>query len=149
MKPAEGGCLCGAVRYRASGEAFHSTLCHCSSCRRAAGAPMVAWITVRDEEFVLTRGTPIRYRSSPAVVRTFCGACGTPLTYQHTSFPDEVDVTLASLDDPSASPPADHTWTSQKLPWLALGDDLPRFPRSRSDGASGRTSRKGPETGRS
>ena len=128
----EGGCLCGAVRYRASGEAFHSTLCHCRSCRRAAGAPLVAWTTFRNAEFALTRGTPIRYRSSPPVVRTFCGACGTPLTYQHTSFPDEVDVTVASLDDPASFAPADHTWTSEKIPWLALGDALPRHPRSRS-----------------
>jgi hypothetical protein len=134
MKPAEGGCLCGAVRYRAGGEATHGTLCHCNSCRRAAGAPVVAWTTFQPAQFEFTRGTPARYRSSPPVVRSFCAACGTPLTYQHASFPDEIDVTVASLDDPSALPPADHTWTSHQLPWLALGDDLPRFPRSRSDG---------------
>jgi hypothetical protein len=133
MSPvAEGGCLCGAVRYRASGEASHPTLCHCNSCRRAAGAPLVAWVTFPQAEFAITKGPPTRYRSSPPVVRTFCGACGTSLTYQHTSFPDEVDVTVASLDDPASFAPADHTWTSEKIPWLALGDALPRYPRSRS-----------------
>ena len=88
MKPVvEGGCLCGAVRYRASGESDHPTLCHCNSCRRAAGAPVVAWTTFPPSRFEFTKGTPARYRSSPPVVRTFCSTCGTPLTYQHTSLP--------------------------------------------------------------
>jgi len=127
----EGGCLCGAVRYRASGESSHPSLCHCNSCRRAAGAPLVAWATFPPTQFAFTKGTPARYRSSPPVVRTFCPTCGTPLTYQHASFPNEIDVTIASLDDPSAFPPADHTWTSERIPWLELGDHLPRHERSR------------------
>ena len=132
MKPdAEGGCLCSAVRYRASGEASHPTLCHCNSCRRASGAPLVAWVTFPIAQFAFTRGAPARYRSSPPVVRTFCSGCGTPLTYQHDAYPGAIDVTVASLDDPSAFPPADHTWTSEKIGWLSLGDSLPRHPRSR------------------
>lgn len=127
----EGGCLCGAVRYRASGESSRPTLCHCNSCRRAAGAPLVAWTTFPPDRFEFTKGTPARYRSSPPVVRTFCARCGTSLTYQHTSFPDEIDVTIASLDDPAVFPPADHTWTSERIAWLELADGLPRFPRSR------------------
>ena len=127
----EGGCLCGAVRYRAAGEASHPTLCHCNSCRRAAGAPLVAWVTFPLAQFAFTKGAPARYRSSPRVVRTFCPTCGTPLTYEHDSLPGTIDVTVASLDDPSAFPPADHTWTSEKIAWLALGDGLPRHPRSR------------------
>ena len=43
----EGGCLCGAVRYRISGSPLSSVNCHCESCRRASGAPAVAWISRR------------------------------------------------------------------------------------------------------
>jgi hypothetical protein len=128
-----GGCLCGAVRYRAGGEASHPTLCHCASCRRAAGAPVVAWVTFPRADFAFTQGTPTRYRSSPPVLRSFCATCGTPLTYQHDAHPGEIDITVASLDDPSAFPPADHTWTSEQLPWLELGDALPRHRRSRHE----------------
>ena len=132
MKPhPEGGCLCGAVRYRAGGEASHPTLCHCNSCRRAAGAPLVAWVTFPLAQFAFTKGAPARYRSSPRVVRTLCPICGTSLTYQHDSLPGEIDVTVGSLDDPSAFPPADHTWTSERIAWLELGDALPRYSRSR------------------
>jgi hypothetical protein len=127
----EGGCLCGAVRYRASGAATHPTLCHCNSCRRAAGAPVVAWVTFPLAEFSFTKGAPARHRSSPPVERTFCLSCGTPLTYRHSKYPKEIDVTTASLDDPAAFPPADHTWTSERIAWLELGDRLPRHARSR------------------
>jgi hypothetical protein len=130
---AEGGCLCGAVRYRASGASGHPTLCHCRSCRRASGAPVVAWVTFPRGAFAFVKGTPVRYRSSPPVLRSFCGACGTPLTYEHADFPDGVDVTTASLDDPERFPPADHTWTSHHLSWLPLSDPLPRFPRTRHE----------------
>ena len=126
-----GGCLCGRVRYRAGGAVTHPTLCHCRSCRRAAGAPLVAWVTFPLADFSFTRGVPARHRSSPPVERTFCPGCGTPLTYQHAQFPAEIDVTVASLDDPSAFPPADHTWTSERIVWLELGDRLPQHERSR------------------
>jgi hypothetical protein len=69
-------------------------------------------------------------------VRRFCGACGTPLTYEHADFAGEVDVTAASLDEPAAFPPADHTWWSERVAWLALDDGRPRFLRSRSGGAA-------------
>jgi hypothetical protein len=122
------------VRYRASGAASHPTLCHCASCRRAAGAPAVAWVTFPAAAFAFERGAPVRRRSSPPVVRTHCGACGTGLTYEHDGFAGEVDVATATLDDPSAFPPADHTWWSERIPWLAIADALPRFPRARGDG---------------
>ncbi len=128
-----GGCLCGAVRYEARGAGFHATLCHCASCRRAAGAPVVAWVSFAAAGFRFTRGTPGRHRSSAQVERSFCAACGTPLTYRHDTLPDEVDVTTASLDDPSAFPPADQTWTSERLPWLTVASDLPAFARTRRD----------------
>ena len=83
----EGGCLCGALRYRATGEARFSTLCHCASCRRAAGAPAVAWVTFAEGSFAFTRGEPVQFRSSPPVVRSFCGRCGTPLSYRHDALP--------------------------------------------------------------
>src|SRR5262245_61945719 len=127
----EGGCLCRAVRYRASGETRDAAFCHCDSCKRAAGSPVVAWVTFRPENFAFTRGAPTRHRSSPPVERTFCGTCGTPLTYQHTSFADEIDVTIASLDDPSAVAPADHIWTSERIPWFKIGDQLPQNPFAR------------------
>jgi hypothetical protein len=96
---------CGAIRYRAAGDPTDATLCHCRTCRKAAGAPLVAWVTFPARDFTIVTGEPIRYRSSPKVVRTFCGECGTPLTYAHTDFPSGIDVTVCSLDEPERFPP--------------------------------------------
>jgi catechol 2,3-dioxygenase-like lactoylglutathione lyase family enzyme len=131
----EGGCLCGAVRYRATGTPSLATLCHCTSCRRAAGAPAVAWVSFPTRSFAFTQGEPVRFRSSSPVRRSFCGRCGTPLSYEHDAFPQGVDVTTASLDAPERCPPLDHTWVSERLPWWRPEPRWPEFPKSRFDGA--------------
>ena len=126
-----GGCLCGEIRYEAGGELFHSTVCHCAMCRRAAGAPMVTWFSVPRAEYRIVRGTPARYASSEQVIRSFCSHCGTSLTFQTGEYPDEIDITTASLDDPEAMPPEDHTRTATRLRWVQLGDRLPDYPDRR------------------
>ena len=127
----EGGCLCGATRFRVSGPVTNLCCCHCRSCRLAAGAPFVAWGTFETARFGLLRGELARYRSSKSVVRSFCSTCGTALTYTHDARPGELDVALVTLDDPGALRPECHIWTSHKLPWVALGDGLPEHPEWR------------------
>jgi hypothetical protein len=127
----EGGCLCGAVRYRVSGAARDLCYCHCRSCRLSTGTHCVAWATFERDRFELLRGVLASRRSSPPVVRSFCAACGAAITYAHDATPRELDVTLASLDDARGLAPACHIWVSHKLPWVALGDGLPQFPERR------------------
>jgi hypothetical protein len=124
-----GGCLCGAVRYRAVGAPRYLCYCHCESCRRAAGAASVPWATFAGGQFELTAGAPLEHRSSAHVRRGFCGVCGSPLTYRNQARPDEVDVILTSLDAPGLLAPAAHVWVEDKLPWVRIDDDLPQHPR--------------------
>jgi len=131
-----GGCACGAIRYEVKGTPYHRTLCHCADCRRAAGAPAVAWFSVHAGALALVRGEPALHRSSPPVERGFCGACGTQLTYRHDDYADEVDVTTCSLDDPEACAPEDHTFAARRLHWLRVADGLPAYPRTRSEGGA-------------
>lgn len=128
----EGGCLCGAVRYRISGSPSSSTYCHCESCRRASGAPAVAWITVTRPELEILSGTPTIFHSSPHVTRQFCGICGTALTYETTDSSNTIDVTSASLDDPNAFPPTAEIWLEDKPAWVATNARLDQFTRSSS-----------------
>src|SRR4030095_9898552 len=132
----QGGCLCGAIRYRITGLPVARSLCHCRSCRLAAGAPSVAWIVVRRSDFAIVTGEPARFRSSPSVVRTFCGKCGTPLTYQNDDSPDTIDVTTATLDLPEAFPPTREIWLDHKLAWERANENLQQFPRSSSKRSS-------------
>ena len=113
----KGGCFCGQVRYRGSVAPLHSTVCHCESCRRAAGAQSVAWITLPASAFEWTAASPVQFESSPGVWRTFCGQCGTSLTYTHRDRPGEIDVTTASLDDPETFPPTREVFAEHKLSW--------------------------------
>jgi hypothetical protein len=129
----KGGCYCGKIRYEATGLPFHETICHCSICRRTSGAPFVAWFSVRTAEFRFVFGSPKQFRSTPEGMRSFCGDCGTPLTFQRVDCMDEIDITTCSLDDPEAAAPRDHTRASSRLKWVRVGDDLPEYPESRSD----------------
>jgi hypothetical protein len=131
----EGGCLCGAVRYQAEGASLARTLCHCRSCRLASGAPTVAWAVFRSDQFRFTAGSPASFRSSPGVTRTFCGACGTPLTYQRSSAADTIDVTTATLDRADDHAPTMEIWVEHRLAWQGLNMALKHYARS-SVGAS-------------
>jgi len=124
-----GGCLCGAVRYEVSGAVRSLCYCHCASCRRASGAPMVPWGTFDRERFRLTRGELREYRSSAEVTRGFCARCGSSLTYQHTARGKDIDVTLATLDAPERLAPEMHVWVGEKIPWVTINDQLPQFIR--------------------
>jgi hypothetical protein len=112
-----GGCLCGAVRYRVTGAPTSSVICHCASCRRASGAPTVAWLTFERPCFEIIAGEPVAFRSSPGVVRRFCGSCGSALTYQNDKSPTGIDVTTATLDEPGRFPPTAEVWLEDHLPW--------------------------------
>ena len=123
-----GGCACGRVRYEITGPIYHETVCHCVDCRRAAGAPLVAWFTAVRADLRFTAEEPRLRRSSDRGKRGFCAVCGTPLTFMADELPDEIDIATVSLDDPNLAAPRDHTWTSQRLPWIVLADDLPQYP---------------------
>ena len=126
----EGGCLCGTIRYRATAEPTARTLCHCESCRRASGAPTVAWVIFPAAAFAIVAGSPRKHRSSEHVTRSFCGDCGTPLVYRSDRRPDVVDVPTATLDEPDAFAPEREIWTGEKLVWEVINASLPQFPRS-------------------
>ncbi|GLU33718.1 GFA family protein [Trinickia caryophylli] len=125
----EGGCFCGRIRYELLAAPFSSLICHCMDCRRIAGAPFVAWLTVKASELRVVRGEPKAITSSAEVMRTFCGHCGSQLTYRHAKHAGEIDVATGTLDEPAAVPPTLHTWVSQKLPWIVLSDGLPQYAR--------------------
>jgi hypothetical protein len=111
--------MCGQVRYRLTAEPESSTVCYCGDCRKAAGSQSVAWVTVPAAAYQVVSGEPARFESSLNVLRTFCGRCGTSLTYQNTKHGNSIDVTAASLEDPGAFPPSGLVYASQKLPWDA------------------------------
>jgi hypothetical protein len=122
-----GGCFCGAVRYAIAGTPQWAAHCHCRDCQRAAGAPFVTYIGLLRPQVTWNGAAPMSFRSSPGVVRQFCRACGTSLTYEGARWPDEIHILAATLDDPGLIAPQAHVYVAEKLPWVRLSDGLPRF----------------------
>jgi hypothetical protein len=118
------------VRYRITGNVIDSGYCHCRICQRSVGAPVLAWITVKMDEFAYTKGAPASFRSSPKVLREFCQSCGTQLALRCEG---KIDITSASLDDPSAHAPDYHIWRMSRIAWFETTDDLPRHDGSGPD----------------
>lgn len=127
MTEMTGGCLCGAVRYRLADTPSTSGVCHCTTCRRASSAPSLPYAGVARLAYLVTRGNPVTYRSSARVLRSFCGTCGSPLTYFREDQPDKIDIMTCTLDNPEACPPTEHVWMSEKLSWEAVADGLPTY----------------------
>ena len=130
--PLSGQCLCGAITYQVSGDPVLVALCHCADCRRAAGAPMVAWATFPETAMVVTAGSPKTINSSGSAMRSFCPDCGSGLFYRNPAvLPGLVDIQTATLDNPEALPPTLHIQTAERIGWMLHINDLPecsRFP---------------------
>lgn len=125
-----GGCLCGAILWRASAAPMRTVSCHCAICRRVSGAAFLTFVHFPAGAFAWVGGAPTRYRSSADAERGFCPRCGSTLSMHEAILPDRVQVTLGSLDTPDAVRPDDHVWTQSQLSWLRLDDPAPRFARS-------------------
>ncbi|MBO0346115.1 GFA family protein [Roseibium sp. CAU 1637] len=94
-------------------------------CQKALGSPYATLVTSRDLTY--TRGKPTYFQSSDKVRRGFCGACGTPLTFEFDGF--DPDITVTSLDDPSAMPPVVQLAVESRLPWC---EDVSQLPQENS-----------------
>ena len=125
-----GGCHCGAIRYEAEGEPLHHALCHCTDCRRHAGAPMVGWAMFRSEQVRVTKGEAKAYASSEHGRRHFCADCGTGLYYTNAEMlPGITDIQSGTLDDPAAIPAQVHIQTADRIGWMESAHALPQFER--------------------
>jgi hypothetical protein len=125
-----GGCHCGAVRYSVNGEPQHVALCHCSDCRKSAGAPVVAWAAFAESDVTVTQGETKTFNSSGNTLRSFCADCGTGLFYRNQDFlPGIIDVQAATFDDPDAFPAGAHIQTAEQIGWMASAHELPKFER--------------------
>ena len=119
-----GGCLCGDVRFYASGPPRRVTHCHCDMCRRAVSAVVATFATFESSR-VDWRGQLARYDSSDRAWRGFCARCGSSLCFGYKPRPERIYVTLGAFDDPNAYPAGFHDHLDQKLSWLTIDDHLP------------------------
>jgi hypothetical protein len=122
--PTEGGCLCGAIRFRLLGPPYAVDFCHCHSCRKHSGAPASVFADCKRDVVELIKGEVTRHCSSPGVLRGFCGTCGSVLTYENEKLPDEIHIYIGALDHPEDFPPnAKPSFPEERVSWFhAQGD---------------------------
>jgi len=129
-----GGCLCGAIRFRLTGDPVDGNICYCTQCRRQTGSPMAAFATYPADRLELLTGTPASYRASSFATRQFCRDCGSPLTWRRDG-QDKVDVFLGGLDHPERMPkPPKQLWTQHRIPWVPEMSEIQAFSKSQTEG---------------
>ncbi|WOK36240.1 GFA family protein [Sphingomonas sp. C3-2] len=126
-----GGCHCGTIRYEISEDAPRHALCHCTDCRKSAGAPLVAWAVYPETAIKVVQGTAKVYHSSADGRRHFCPDCGTGLFYTNAViFPNLIDLQTATLDDPDAVvAPSAQIQVADRIGWMKNAHQLPEFER--------------------
>lgn len=123
--PLAGGCLCGRVRYRATPSHRDGYYCHCRMCQLAFGNTRAAYVNLRKSE-VQWLSAPAYFASSKIARRGFCGHCGTPLSFEFLDS-DRMDLSVGSLDDPSAVAPSEHFGVETRIAAWHVPDGLPEL----------------------
>lgn len=124
--------MCGNVRYELEGDSEWTGYCHCRSCRKHTGAPVVAYVSFPVERVKWTSGERVLYESSPGRFRAFCGKCGTSLTWEvssGTAWGDReiVEIHISTLDAPEDFPPTEHCLYRERISWFDTKDELRRY----------------------
>ncbi|MDZ4086016.1 MAG: GFA family protein [Tabrizicola sp.] len=126
MDKVTGGCLCGALRFNATGQPYRVGLCHCMDCRKNHGALFHASAIFPDTAVTLM-GEVRTYRD-----RSFCPTCGSPV-YAHIG--DEIGINLGCLDEPSRFRPTYELWTIRREDWLPEFPGMRRYEKNRENPA--------------
>ncbi len=131
MDRLEGGCACGAVRYRLESAPMFVHCCHCRDCQRQTGSAFVLNALIETDRIALLAGDP-----EPVPVPTDsgrphhiwrCKGCRTALWSNYGGRAKLRFVRVGTLDDPTALTPDVHIYTRSKLPWIRLPEGVPAF----------------------
>jgi hypothetical protein len=126
----EGGCSCGAVRYRLASEPLFTHCCHCLNCQRQTGSAFVINLLIETDRVELLAGDPVPVdvpRDDGSTQRIYrCPACQVAV-FSDYGRPEVRFVRGGTLDDPAGITPDVHIFTKSKLGWVTLPDSVPAF----------------------
>jgi hypothetical protein len=126
----EGGCACGAVRYRLTSHPLFVHCCHCLNCQRQTGSAFVINVLIEADRVEILAGEPEPVAAprdngkSQQICR--CPGCQVAVFSRYTS-PKVRFVRAGTLDDPKSVAPDVHIFTRSKLPWIELPESIPAF----------------------
>ena len=123
----EGGCLCGAVRFRIRGALSKGGACHCTQCRRQSGHVWAA-ASAASRDVEITGDALGWFSASDAARRGFCRTCGSFLFWQ-ASGDETIDVALGAIDGPTGLRLERHIFVADKGDYYEIADGLPQHPQ--------------------
>ena len=129
-EPLEGGCACGAIRYRMERAPMFVHCCHCTSCQRESGSAFAVNAMIEADRVTLLSGTLERVltpsESGKGQHVSRCPECRVAVWSNYAGAGDSVKfVRVGSLDTPAACPPDVHIFTRSKQPWVTLPEGVP------------------------
>jgi hypothetical protein len=128
--PRDGGCACGAVRYRLTSDPLFTHCCHCLNCQRQTGSAFVINLLIEADRVELLAGDPqpVDVPRDDGSTQTIwrCPTCQVAVFSVYTR-PEVRFVRGGTLDDPAAVAPDVHIYTRSKLPWVTLPESVPAF----------------------
>ena len=127
MTERAGGCQCGRVRYRLSGEPLMINVCHCTECQRQSGGAFGMSMMVRESDLVVEgalKSFTRRADSGRTISCHFCPDCGTRIYHVPTYVQGIVNLKPGTLDGRSWLQPTAHFWTGSRQPWVALPEGV-------------------------
>jgi hypothetical protein len=124
-----GGCLCGAVKFEASGEPKRFVHCHCSRCRKVTGTGhasnlflqpgVLKWLVGEDHV------RNFRVPEARRFTNSFCAHCGSRLPRRAQ---DTVMIPAGSLDDEPPMRPQARIFSGSRASWSCVDDELLVYP---------------------
>jgi hypothetical protein len=129
----EGGCTCGAVRFRLISAPLVVHACHCTECRRLTGSAFALNALIESDRLEILAGearpVPVVGASGKPQPLFRCPDCQVALwSHYPAAGPKLAFVRVGTLDAPERLPPDIHIFTSTKLPWLQLPDGARAVP---------------------
>ena len=135
--PVEGGCQCGAVRYRLNGAPVGVYACHCKDCQRFSGTTHSISMMVKATDVEMIKGELVSFdkaADSGRVVRMHgCIDCGTKVWNEPLSSPGTLNIKPGTLDDMSWAKPVGHIWTDSAVAWDIIDESGPVFGSQPAD----------------
>ena len=127
----DGGCACGALRYRMHSRPMFVHCCHCKDCQRQTGTAFVLNAMIEADRVEQLSGEPKPFGMPTDSGRPHtvfrCADCATAVWSNYGGLSKLRFVRIGTLDDPTALPPDVHIYTRSKLPWITLPQGVPAF----------------------
>lgn len=125
----EGGCVCGAIRYRVSGPAAIAQACHCTFCQRRTGSAFALVVAFKEDQVEVTGSTISQYEhrsdeSSRWLRNHFCSQCGTSVMITLERNPGVRVIPGGTFDDPHWFRLSRHIWIRSAHDWIAFPPDV-------------------------